>query len=129
MNISGPAAVAKPEMLFYAPGDLTVTKKQSKQIFLLSQREFYNLFTEAFVGHVCDFGCFGEQSVGGHAWECIDLQTSRATFRIQNEVGAGVDGQAQCVVELQNRFVQQVMIFLRAGSRAQLTGGGCTTTP
>ena len=26
MNISGPAAVAKPEMLFYAPGDLTVTK-------------------------------------------------------------------------------------------------------
>ena len=28
MNISGPAAVAKPEMLFYAPGDLTVTAKQ-----------------------------------------------------------------------------------------------------
>ena len=28
MNISGPAAVAKPEMLFYAPGDLTVTLKQ-----------------------------------------------------------------------------------------------------
>ena len=27
MNISGPAAVAKPEMLFYAPGDLTVTVK------------------------------------------------------------------------------------------------------
>ena len=27
MNISGPAAVAKPEMLFYAPGDLTVTPK------------------------------------------------------------------------------------------------------
>lgn len=27
MNISGPAAVAKPEMLFYAPGDLTVTFK------------------------------------------------------------------------------------------------------
>jgi len=27
MNISGPAAVAKPEMLFYAPGDLTVTLK------------------------------------------------------------------------------------------------------
>jgi hypothetical protein len=29
MNISGPAAVAKPEMLFYAPGDLTVTEKAS----------------------------------------------------------------------------------------------------
>ena len=28
MNISGPAAVAKPEMLFYAPGDLTVTKQR-----------------------------------------------------------------------------------------------------
>lgn len=28
MNISGPAAVAKPEMLFYAPGDLTVTNYQ-----------------------------------------------------------------------------------------------------
>lgn len=27
MNISGPAAVAKPEMLFYAPGDLTVTEQ------------------------------------------------------------------------------------------------------
>lgn len=36
MNISGPAAVAKPEMLFYAPGDLTVTlffaeEKDSKE--------------------------------------------------------------------------------------------------
>ena len=30
MNISGPAAVAKPEMLFYAPGDLTVTEKQAE---------------------------------------------------------------------------------------------------
>lgn len=29
MNISGPAAVAKPEMLFYAPGDLTVTLFQN----------------------------------------------------------------------------------------------------
>lgn len=29
MNISGPAAVAKPEMLFYAPGDLTVTEKEN----------------------------------------------------------------------------------------------------
>ena len=28
MNISGPAAVAKPEMLFYAPGDLTVTEDE-----------------------------------------------------------------------------------------------------
>lgn len=28
MNISGPAAVAKPEMLFYAPGDLTVTMQE-----------------------------------------------------------------------------------------------------
>ncbi len=28
MNISGPAAVAKPEMLFYAPGDLTVTLEE-----------------------------------------------------------------------------------------------------
>ena len=34
MNISGPAAVAKPEMLFYAPGDLTVTQflEQDKQL-------------------------------------------------------------------------------------------------
>ena len=30
MNISGPAAVAKPEMLFYAPGELTVTGQQRK---------------------------------------------------------------------------------------------------
>lgn len=29
MNISGPAAVAKPEMLFYAPGDLTVTNDRN----------------------------------------------------------------------------------------------------
>lgn len=32
MNISGPAAVAKPEMLFYAPGDLTVTDNVSAYI-------------------------------------------------------------------------------------------------
>lgn len=33
MNISGPAAVAKPEMLFYAPGDLTVTFNASIRRF------------------------------------------------------------------------------------------------
>lgn len=32
MNISGPAAVAKPEMLFYAPGDLTVTVVANTEI-------------------------------------------------------------------------------------------------
>lgn len=32
MNISGPAAVAKPEMLFYAPGDLTVTTDLLRQV-------------------------------------------------------------------------------------------------
>ena len=32
MNISGPAAVAKPEMLFYAPGDLTVTFNTQKSV-------------------------------------------------------------------------------------------------
>jgi len=35
MNISGPAAVAKPEMLFYAPGDLTVTSIKSLSIGIL----------------------------------------------------------------------------------------------
>lgn len=34
MNISGPAAVAKPEMLFYAPGDLTVTLELNRYVFL-----------------------------------------------------------------------------------------------
>ena len=34
MNISGPAAVAKPEMLFYAPGDLTVTYRPKKFEFV-----------------------------------------------------------------------------------------------
>lgn len=33
MNISGPAAVAKPEMLFYAPGDLTVTAFELTELF------------------------------------------------------------------------------------------------
>lgn len=32
MNISGPAAVAKPEMLFYAPGDLTVTRERQSKV-------------------------------------------------------------------------------------------------
>ena len=33
MNISGPAAVAKPEMLFYAPGDLTVTFEPPRRVY------------------------------------------------------------------------------------------------
>lgn len=37
MNISGPAAVAKPEMLFYAPGDLTVTYQQSAEAVAFAQ--------------------------------------------------------------------------------------------
>ena len=39
MNISGPAAVAKPEMLFYAPGDLTVTlqKQDYKGIWIYAE--------------------------------------------------------------------------------------------
>ena len=36
MNISGPAAVAKPEMLFYAPGDLTVTFEREIEIDMYS---------------------------------------------------------------------------------------------
>lgn len=43
MNISGPAAVAKPEMLFYAPGDLTVTLEVSQirpmQKTMMQQKE------------------------------------------------------------------------------------------
>ena len=38
MNISGPAAVAKPEMLFYAPGDLTVTLEYRNK--LISQGKY-----------------------------------------------------------------------------------------
>lgn len=39
MNISGPAAVAKPEMLFYAPGDLTVTMSTNVRMdFCLSKQ-------------------------------------------------------------------------------------------
>lgn len=39
MNISGPAAVAKPEMLFYAPGDLTVTIKRYLKIMTRPKSE------------------------------------------------------------------------------------------
>lgn len=38
MNISGPAAVAKPEMLFYAPGDLTVTLKIKKEGYHVEEK-------------------------------------------------------------------------------------------
>lgn len=38
MNISGPAAVAKPEMLFYAPGDLTVTEHNSEDYHLCYEK-------------------------------------------------------------------------------------------
>lgn len=38
MNISGPAAVAKPEMLFYAPGDLTVTRIPTPLQMALKQK-------------------------------------------------------------------------------------------
>lgn len=37
MNISGPAAVAKPEMLFYAPGDLTVTFVKIKYVDYMAE--------------------------------------------------------------------------------------------
>lgn len=41
MNISGPAAVAKPEMLFYAPGDLTVTLNHHKPTYFKEKFENY----------------------------------------------------------------------------------------
>ena len=41
MNISGPAAVAKPEMLFYAPGDLTVTSVPYKELHPLRRLRVY----------------------------------------------------------------------------------------
>ena len=46
MNISGPAAVAKPEMLFYAPGDLTVTfslSKKAKHTFAPLEKGLFRL--------------------------------------------------------------------------------------
>lgn len=53
MNISGPAAVAKPEMLFYAPGDLTVTfvVQNSPAIPRLVAKNTYRLQRQA----VCVF--------------------------------------------------------------------------
>lgn len=49
MNISGPAAVAKPEMLFYAPGDLTVTifpsSKMIKKFGFLERKQEGSILT------------------------------------------------------------------------------------
>lgn len=42
MNISGPAAVAKPEMLFYAPGDLTVTH-QLQEVTIACSMKFIKI--------------------------------------------------------------------------------------
>lgn len=44
MNISGPAAVAKPEMLFYAPGDLTVTIKEQNVYLTSKGQEIVNFW-------------------------------------------------------------------------------------
>lgn len=50
MNISGPAAVAKPEMLFYAPGDLTVTDyrkaREEMQELVKAQKNIELFFAE-----------------------------------------------------------------------------------
>ena len=43
MNISGPAAVAKPEMLFYAPGDLTVTFMFVQALFLYIEKRIIRI--------------------------------------------------------------------------------------
>ena len=48
MNISGPAAVAKPEMLFYAPGDLTVTFLMIRSKTLLDGSKGFILFSEEY---------------------------------------------------------------------------------
>lgn len=58
MNISGPAAVAKPEMLFYAPGDLTVTNDLSipvlkQAIYVVKFQYLYSI--EGFCRNVYSF--------------------------------------------------------------------------
>lgn len=58
MNISGPAAVAKPEMLFYAPGDLTVTQNRSD----ISVRglPFFEIISEHTIKFILPkFACIG----------------------------------------------------------------------
>ena len=57
MNISGPAAVAKPEMLFYAPGDLTVTFKQIN-IVLLPKAASISYDIRAAFDFIFDFSFF-----------------------------------------------------------------------
>ena len=54
MNISGPAAVAKPEMLFYAPGDLTVTILRSEPYHRLS----FDLDAQIIRTHKANSICF-----------------------------------------------------------------------
>ena len=51
MNISGPAAVAKPEMLFYAPGDLTVTKNEMFYGFEKNYPSF-EIFSKAIADYI-----------------------------------------------------------------------------
>lgn len=62
MNISGPAAVAKPEMLFYAPGDLTVT------IFELENGISYDNVTATI-----DIGDGKERTVNLHKYDNLSI--------------------------------------------------------
>ena len=57
MNISGPAAVAKPEMLFYAPGDLTVTFHGAESsatflVYVAAILRYEPIFTQP-LGFIC----------------------------------------------------------------------------
>lgn len=55
MNISGPAAVAKPEMLFYAPGDLTVTEKKHVQEYWQMWCRRQRLITQVYVLYPAEY--------------------------------------------------------------------------
>ena len=91
-------------------------------VSLFCQRQGHDLLAKLLIRHAGHLGGLGDQAVGGHAGEGVDLQTPGAALRVQNEVGAGVDGQAQCMMKFQSRLSQQAVLLLRAGGGAELPG-------
>ena len=87
------------------------------------QRGGDDLLAQLAVADADGGGLLRHEAGGRHAGQGVDLQEPRGPVLVQDEVGTGIDRQAQCAVDLQRSGADALLDLGRDLRRADLEGG------
>mgnify|MGYP003337872322 CR=1 FL=1 len=80
-------------------------------MFSCLKRHQHDLFAQLTIAHALKLCGFGNEAVGGHAGQGVDLQTPGVSVLIQDKVGTGIDGKTERLVKFQQQQEQMCVLF------------------